>query len=79
MSYDNVQMALRRYNVIAGHTYAWEIPAQWIGMAERLITASLCNMLRGDSLQFVVDRVNDCFVRAGSTERWTPPRNLGCN
>lgn len=86
-SIHNVQKALRRYNTMAERDLVVErydpcgpafIPhAAWHGIAERLICAALCNSLRGQSLQFVADRVNDALLRAGVTDPaalWRPSR-----
>jgi len=77
--YNSLTLAFARYNRMVAIEHErqkrgeFELKAAaWLGIAERLICGGLTNLVRGDSLQFLADRVNDAYWRAGSPHRWNP-------
>ena len=79
---DRLYLATRRYSTMGDHDFdvtarpdlgKRRLPAAaWLAIAERLMSEALIACLRGDEMQFVVDRVNDCYARANVAARWTP-------
>lgn len=83
--YDNLSLVFARYNKMVELDHGagrrtikyHKIPAKaWEGIAERLMCSGLTNLVRGDRLQFLADRVNDAFSRAGVEYRWNISRML---
>ena len=81
-TYDNLSLVFARYNrmVAIDHNRA-KMPlclvaardfpkTAWLAIAERLMCSGLTNCVRGDSLQFLADRVNDALLRADAGYRW---------